>query len=149
MPPKSSEQITHALVRLLVHYGIAVSDEQSLQKVLMYALRDGRVRLPPKHRVPRKRGAPPKWTAELGFELVDAIEHIRMEQMRREAAKTRKPLGSLKEMKVTTAIKVLQTRFPEKWGDYHPDELRKRYYDARRVWGYARRLFAKFKLSGK
>jgi len=135
MAPKSDEETLRALVRLVEHYG-----SSDYGKVLLHLLRDGRVRLPS----PRGPGAPPKWPADEGLELVNAVEHIRAETARDEAAITGKPLGSLKRMSEAAAIEVLQAQFPDKWGSYEPETLRRRHQEVKRHWNYARRLFAHF-----
>jgi hypothetical protein len=143
--PKSNEEAARDLVRLIKHYGISDDNPERLHsKVLYHVLRDGRVRLPPKREPRPKRGRPPQWTAEKGLELVNDVEHIRARKLRSEAARTGEPLRSLKRMGVAAAIRELQTRYPEKWGGYRADDLRKRYYEAKRVWNYARRLHAPF-----
>jgi hypothetical protein len=152
-PKRTPEEIRRDLDRLLEHYGIALSDDQSLQKVLFYALRDGLVRLPPKRRVSRKRGRPPEWT-EREQELFNDIDRVREEKARNKAVETGRPLRSVRRMGIVAAIKLLQTRFPETWGDYGADDLRKRYYNARRVrredWRSFLGLSDRFKnLSGK
>jgi hypothetical protein len=43
-------------------------------------------------------------------------------------------------MKLTQAIKTLQDKHPEKWSRYLASDLKNRYYEARKVWGYAARL---------
>jgi hypothetical protein len=150
MAPKSKEEIFRDLARLADHYGIDLSVPERWWNLLYSVLRDGLVQFPPKRRPPRPRGRPPEWTAEKGLELVNAVEHIRAEKARNEAAKTGKPL---KEMGVAAAIRVVQTRFPEKWGGYHADDLRKRYYEAKRVWNLGKRFVEHMRrideLSGK
>jgi hypothetical protein len=133
-PKKSNEEIFRDLDRLIEHYGIDLSGPEKLAwKVLLYALRDGRVRLPPKRRPPRKRGPHPKWTGEEGLELVEAVEAVQRDE-----------LGQGRSISIENAIKELQPQCPAKWGGYDPDVLRRRYYEAKLFWNYARRLLAPY-----
>jgi hypothetical protein len=43
-------------------------------------------------------------------------------------------------MSVAAAIKVLRTKYPDKWKDYDDRDLEKRYYEAKNVWTESRRL---------
>jgi hypothetical protein len=70
----------------------------------------------------KKRGPKPKWTGQLGFELVNDVEAVMLER---------------RDRNVEAAIRYLQGT--KKWKNAAQD-LNKRYYDARRHWDYYRRL---------
>ena len=46
----------------------------------------------------------------------------------------------LTPISVDEAIGKLRDRFPDRWGRYPFDSLKKRFYEAKREWTYARRL---------
>jgi hypothetical protein len=50
----------------------------------------------------------------------------------------RVPAIPLKPISIPKAIRALQDQYPNNWGAY--DDLEKRYYEAKKVWNYARRL---------
>jgi hypothetical protein len=129
----SSDETLSAFVRLLDHYRISGADPDRHSKLLYCVLRDGLVRLPPKRRMPRPRGRPPQFTAQKEQDLFNDIDHIREKRARNEAVATGKPLRSVKRIGIVAAIKLLQTRFPEKWGEHGANDLRKRYYNAKLV----------------
>jgi hypothetical protein len=78
---------------------------------------------------------------KLGLELVEAVEKLqRQGGVRRTGPAMRfKPKKSVPE-----AIKELRIRDPDKWGSYDLVDLQKRYYEAKKYWGYHRRLIARF-----
>jgi hypothetical protein len=151
---KSAIETTRAIARLFDLYGIDRSldrdrgqDGERFELALSYAARDGLLRLP------HKRGAPSKWKGKLGLELVQAVESIRSQAgpvipknlsklELQEAAESiqagRVPAIPLKPISIPKAIRALQDQSPDKWGSC--DDLEKRYYEARDVWNYARRL---------
>jgi hypothetical protein len=129
MAPKSDEEIFRALCALADQYGIDLSDPERERKVLFFALRDGRVRLPSG----RKRGRRSTLKGSFGLELVEAVEGVQ-----------REGLGQGRSISQEDAIEALRTQFPDKWGSHEPDTLKRRYYEAKHIWNYATRLFARF-----
>ena len=133
-PPLSATETVRIIARLFDRYGIdrrpdrdRSRDSERFERVLLYAVRDGLIRLPP------KRGAPSKWQGKLGLELVEAVEAYRMAN----------PIirkGAPKLMSLAKAIRALREQHPDKWGEYLSDDLEKRYHEAKKTWSYVNRL---------
>ncbi len=144
--PLSAKETVRIIARLFDLYGIdrrlkrdRSRDGWRFEYVLHCAVRDGLLRLPP------KRGAPSKWKGKLGLELIEAVENIRGANPIRLAVKAGGRLPTnLKLMDVAKAIRALREQHPDKWGEYLSDDLEKRYYEAKKAWGYATRLMVRF-----
>jgi hypothetical protein len=151
---KSPIETTRVIAQLFDRYGIDRSldrdrsqDGERFELALSYAARDGLLQLP------HKRGAPSKWKGKLGLELVQAIESLQvraglvipkntsklaLQETIESLRAGRAPTIRLKPLSIPKAIRALQDQYPDKWGAH--DDLEKRYYEAKNVWNYARRL---------
>jgi hypothetical protein len=121
-------------------------DGERFHWALYCAARDGLVRLP------RKRGAPAKWKGQLGLDLIEAVESLQARsgpsipknkvalQKAVESLRAGTAPSQLKPLSVAKAIEALQDKDPKKWGGYDCDDLKKRYHEAKKVWGYGTRL---------
>jgi hypothetical protein len=81
------------------------------EMALHFAARDGLLRVPRKHAS--------TWKGGIGFELVQAVERILMQDP---------------ERNISGAIQVLQETMPDYWGFEKYPDLEKRYFEARKVW---------------
>jgi hypothetical protein len=142
IPPRglSAKDTVRVIGRLFDRYGIDRSfdrdrarDGERFQLALYCAVEEGLLRLPP------KRGAPPKWAAKLGLQLLEEVESIRVKNP--VIPKSRKPtLKNMRLLSVAKAIEILRAQHKKKWGRYDDRYLEKMFYDARKSWTYARRL---------
>jgi hypothetical protein len=141
----SAKETVRIIARLFDLYGVdrrfnrdRSGDGWRFEYVLHCAVRDGLLRLPP------TRGAPSKWKGKLGLELIEAVENIQRAPIRSAVKAGRRLPTNLKLMDVAKAIRALRAHHPDKWGEYLSDDLEKRYYEAKKAWGYSTRLMVLF-----
>jgi hypothetical protein len=153
----NAKQTVRVIAQLFDLYGIDRSlnrdrsrDGERFQWALYCAARDGLIRLP------HKRGAPAKWKGQLGLELIEAVESLQARSwptIPKNKAALQRTIDSLragraptqlKPLSVAKAIRTLQVNYPKKWGCYDCDDLKKRYHEAKKVWGYGTRLMMVF-----
>jgi hypothetical protein len=127
-------------------------------EALWCAVKNGWLQLP---KTKKRPGPPSMWKGRLGLELVQAVEALRMEAYqtarntiidnlnRGKALEAIKSLWAgtglgipIRRMSAAKAIATLQDRDPAKWGVRN--DLEKRFYEAKKFWGYGRRLAVNF-----
>jgi hypothetical protein len=135
--PLSPTETVRVIAQVYDHYGLdrsAARDRgREAEMALWRAAQDGLLRPPP-----RKRGPALKWPGELSLELVEAVESVQRE----EPPRVRGP--AKRAITFNEAIGKLRDRFPDRWGRYPFDSLKKRFYEAKREWTYFRRLTRQF-----
>ena len=126
--PLTAKETVRIIAQLFDRYGIDRSldrdrsrDGERFKIALYYAAEDGLLK------IPRSRGAPSIWKGKVGLELLTAVESLRIPP---------------RKQNISKAIKHLQDQQSDKWGAY--EDLEKRFYEARKAWGYGRRLMMLF-----
>jgi hypothetical protein len=136
----SAKETIRVLAQVYDCYGIDRSPGRDLNQdgfwaefVLYLAARDGLLRAP---------GKPPGRKAKVGNELVRDVVFTQLREGPRLRGRAMRP----KLISVDAAIKIVQEQDKDNWGRYDPDDLKRRFYDAKKA---GRRRLSEARTAGR